>query len=172
MRISIVKFAWSEKGIHMRYDYEEKVSVIISGVVERQFLEYINCYDYKVEHGGIMAGILRPDKKQIVITDITTPQEGDICRTFSFHRSENKHQLIMDSLWRESQYTKTYLGEWHTHREATPTPSSVDRKNWNKIIKRQKNSDWIFFIIVGTKNIGLWTIENGRIVKMSERDIN
>jgi len=156
----------------MRYDYKEKISVIISELVEKQFSEYINCYDYKVEHGGIMAGILKPDKKQIVITDITTPQEGDICRTFSFHRSEKKHQLIMDSLWRESQYTKTYLGEWHTHKEDTPNPSSVDKKNWNEIIKREKNSDWIFFIIIGTKNIGLWTIENGRIVKMSEKDIN
>jgi len=154
----------------MRYYYGEKISVVIEKAVEEQLLYYINCFDYNVEHGGIIVGKLEPDKKQILITDITFPQEDDICKAFSFCRLEKKHQLIMDNLWKESQFTKTYLGEWHTHNEKNPMPSMVDKRNWHNIIKRDKNSDWLFFIIVGTRNLGIWTIDNGKIVKMSERN--
>ena len=76
----------------------------------------------------------------------------------------------MDKLWDDSQHAKTYLGEWHTHNQRIPQPSFIDRRNWMEISKRKQNSDWLFFVIVGTEQIGIWTIVNEKIVQMPLMD--
>lgn len=151
----------------MNYYYKNKIVLSFSSSVCEKFLEYIKFYHFKRENGGIIVGILNPVRKRIVITDVTEPQKKDKCSSYRFKRDVYGHQEIMDQLWKESDNIKTYLGEWHTHNERIPKPSFVDRRNWINISKRKQNSDWLFFVIVGTQKIGIWTIEDGKIEQMS-----
>ena len=68
---------------------------------------------FKKEQGGIFLGKERNDSLEII--EATTPQKGDICNRFSFHRNSKHHQKIATEKWLKSDSTKTYCGEWHTH---------------------------------------------------------
>ena len=50
-----------------------------------------------------------------------------------------------------------YLGEWHTHPEDVPSPSSHDRRDWLRTLDTaQFEQSFLFFIIVGRTSIGVW----------------
>ncbi len=151
----------------MDYRYNDEVLLSINETVYNKFLEYMKNYNFTIESGGIIAGTLEPSYKRIVATDITEPQVQDRCSAFAYKRSKFGHQEIMDSLWENSKNSKTYIGEWHTHNQQVPQPSFIDRRNWLNISRRRQNSNWLFFIIIGTKQIGVWTISNGKIVEMT-----
>jgi len=119
------------------------------------------------ESGGMLIGELNPAKKQIIITDMTTPQKKDKSTFNRFIRSEYGHQDIMDKLWKESGYKKMYLGEWHTHNQNVPVPSCVDLRNWSSISNRPQNSDYMFFCIVGKQEIKFWCVHEKRIFEMN-----
>ncbi len=131
-----------------------------------RFLQYQGAEQFTVENGGILVGELNPADRLIIITDCTEPMKEDKRSRFHFFRSENMHQRIMDKLWQESDYKKTYLGEWHTHAEKVPNPSPLDIKEWIRINKKHHNSSFLFFVIIGKDEIGVWTIENGTLCKM------
>lgn len=150
----------------MDYYYNDVIIFSISSDVSNKLLSYCDNYHFRTESGGIIVGVINPFSNMIVATDITEPQKKDKCTVSRYRRAEYGHQDIMDRLWDESNHTKTYLGEWHTHNECLPHPSSIDQKNWLDISKRKQNSDWLFFIIVGTIEIGIWTITNDQIVKL------
>ncbi|MCO5388554.1 MAG: Mov34/MPN/PAD-1 family protein [Desulfosporosinus sp.] len=154
----------------MDYIYNDVIALSLSAEVYGRFLAYIDNYNFKIENGGIIVGILNPAKKMIIATDVSEPQKKDRCSAFAYRRAEFGHQEIMDKLWEESQHTKTYLGEWHTHNQRIPLPSFTDRRNWLEISRRKQNSDWLFFVIVGTEQIGIWTIASGKIVQMTKVD--
>jgi integrative and conjugative element protein (TIGR02256 family) len=49
------------------------------------------------------------------------------------------------------------LGEWHTHPELDPSPSSIDLAGWrNKLLFDQFDSDVLYFVIVGKEQINAW----------------
>ncbi len=153
----------------MIFFYEELITLEIEESAKCKFDNYIKNNKFKLESGGILIGTLNHAMNKIMITDITEPQHEDRQSRFMFTRREKGHQDIMDTLWENSHYTKTYLGEWHTHNEPSPTPSFVDKRNWIKISERDKNSQWLFFIIVGTREIRVWTVIQGKIVALSKK---
>ena len=119
-----------------------------------------------MEQGGILAGYYDKWIDGIIISDITYPQDEDVCGQFRFSRKSSGHQKIMDKLWETSEHTKSYIGEWHTHNQKNPEPSWIDVSNWKKIAKRKQNFDELFFVIVGTHNIGIWCVNYNRSVKI------
>ena len=123
--------------------------------------------EFSAENGGILIGQLNPAEKQVLITDFTEAMKSDKRSRFHFFRSEKSHQKVMDDLWEESDFTKTYLGEWHTHDEDVPSPSSTDIREWKRICNRQYNSPDLFFIIVGKMEIGIWTIRHGIVTAVN-----
>ena len=70
----------------------------------------------------------------------------------------------MDQLWEESDYRKMYLGEWHTHPEAIPSPSRIDICGWKSIAKKRQNTPWTLFVILGQQTFKIWTVED-QVVK-------
>lgn len=150
----------------MDYHYKNDLILSLGSSVLEKFRKYIECYHFDNESGGIIVGTLNSGGKEIIVTDVTEPQKKDSSSSIRFKRDEYGHQEIMDQLWEESDYIKTYLGEWHTHNERIPKPSFIDRRNWINISKRKQNSSWLFFIIVGTQELGVWAIEDKKIVKM------
>jgi len=154
----------------MIYFYEELITLEIEEAAQSKFDNYIKNNKFKIESGGILIGTLNHAVNKIMITDITEPQHADHQSKFMFARREKGHKEIMDTLWETSRYTKTYLGEWHTHNEPSPTPSFVDKRNWLKLSQRDKNSKWLFFIIVGIYEIKVWTVNQGKIIALSKKE--
>ena len=90
----------------------------------------------------------------IEIVDVTTPMLFDVRKRCSFERKDLGHQRICDSRWESSGGTMHYIGEWHTHPEMRPTPSSIDRREWGKL--KNYYCEPLVFIITGTNE---WYIE-------------
>jgi integrative and conjugative element protein (TIGR02256 family) len=151
----------------MIFSYKDVIALSLSKIVVDKFIDYMKHYRFGIESGGIIIGTLNPAANQIIATDVTEPQKKDRQSTFAFLRSEYGHQEIMNNLWESSGRIKTYLGEWHTHNQNIPKPSCIDKKNWIEISRRKQNSNWLFFTIVGKQDIGVWTISDGKIVKMT-----
>ena len=147
-------------------DMNDKTFLLKKDVFE-VFQEYIKIGDFSIETGGILVGELKPMENAILVTDISKSYEHDRKSRYRFTCKAEGHQEFMDDVWRSSGYKKMYLGEWHTHDQAMPIPSLVDRKTWKKIAGRSNNSPMMVFVIVGTNEIGMWTINKGALHKIS-----
>lgn len=110
-----------------------------------------------LEAGGILLGRYLCDSDDIVVDDITVPLPGDKRGRCFFHRLQKTHQQVITQAWQASNGTRTYLGEWHTHPEAQPTPSCVDTADWRRKLHQDQYFDRLFFFIVGTQLIRGWS---------------
>jgi integrative and conjugative element protein (TIGR02256 family) len=123
---------------------------------------------HMTEAGGVLLGRHLRDGSAIIADDITTPLPGDKRARASFFRASKRHQAAIDAVWRTSDGTCTYLGEWHTHPEPFPTPSTIDWANWQRRLANDQYSEPIFFVIVGTRATFAWEgRRDGSIVALS-----
>lgn len=110
------------------------------------------------EAGGILLGRYLLDSDDVVVDEVTEPQQTDARTRYSFFRSE-AHMAIARRRWTEEVGTACYLGLWHTHPEACPTPSDIDLIDWFRAAKRDVyHGNRLFFPIVGTRSMRMWTI--------------
>jgi integrative and conjugative element protein (TIGR02256 family) len=117
---------------------------------------YVQDDNLKEEAGGVLLGRFIAFSKDIVIDEVTEPILEDHKSRHSFIRNK-KHQETVERLWRKSNGTVNYLGEWHTHPEAYPSPSNKDLKSWKEKLKSATfSSRYLYFIIYGTKAYGIW----------------
>lgn len=108
------------------------------------------------EAGGVLMGRHLIETDDVVVDEVTTPQEKDRRKRFSFFRSTQHSDVAMEK-WKKSQGKVAYLGLWHTHPEKRPSPSKLDMEDWaNAIRKDTFQGDHLFFIIVGIAEIGFW----------------
>jgi integrative and conjugative element protein (TIGR02256 family) len=128
-----------------------------------------------MEAGGVLMGRHIRGTRDVVVDSVTTPMRGDRQRRFRFHRSRKPHQRALDEAWESSQGTCVYLGEWHTHPEPYPTPSSVDLADWRKRLQHDEvDSESLFFVLVGQELCVAWeglrsTREISRLEQISFR---
>lgn len=120
------------------------------------------------EAGGLIIGSLRQKKEErfllnspphIEITDISEPGLKDLRTRFSFVRKGKHHRQLVNKAKTISNNNIDYLGEWHTHPEANPFPSSIDIFHWKKNLKGRH----AVLIIIGIEStwVGYW---NGKKV--------
>lgn len=95
------------------------------------------------ETGGILLGSYRGD--HIEVSGYTTPYPRDRRSFALFDRIDPLHQSTAMRTWQQSAGTDTYIGEWHTHPQALPTPSWLDRRTWKKLM-RKAHAPMIFAI--------------------------
>ena len=123
-------------------------------LIEPHVINLIHCYcqhkSRSPESGGILLGYRRGDHLHIVAA--TTPQPDDERMRFGFFRRDIHHHKFAVHQWELSGNTMDYIGEWHTHPEPDPTPSSLDMSEWKKICARQAI---MVFLIAGWTGI-LW----------------
>lgn len=133
--------------------------IIISTSSLQKLKRYRQTKIKHVEAGGVLLGRLSREGSDIIIDDITVPGEGDIASRFSFNREKKRTQYLVNKAWHESEGTKNYLGEWHTHPENIPNPSPQDLTNWHYIsTNAQYEQDSLIFIIVGIDQIRVWEL--------------
>lgn len=83
------------------------------------------------ENGGILLGSLRGP--HLECTGFTTAGHDDERSYGQFVRKDAIHQQAAERAWLMSSHTVTFIGEWHTHPEGPPIPSSIDKKSWCKL---------------------------------------
>lgn len=128
----------------------------------------------KYEAGGILMG-KRLLNGNIIITDVTSPQKEDTRKRTFFKKKTKIHQSISDNLWKKSSGKTLYLGEWHTHPENNPVPSSVDIRGWRLSVNKQSNDKTYIFVILGINELAVWSYSktDGLIrMKQKTREIN
>jgi integrative and conjugative element protein (TIGR02256 family) len=110
----------------------------------------------KKEAGGLLLGRQILESDDLVIDDVSTPVRGDTRARMRFVRSK-RHQRFVDEAWAKSNGTRVYLGEWHTHPEGVPSPSSEDLRSWRKHLSdKQIHGEALFFVIVGVDAVRVW----------------
>lgn len=131
--------------------------LIITAEAVAQMLAFAQRSWYQREAGGVLLGRHLLESNDVVVDEVTTPQCRDKRSRFAFFRSANHHQLAQEK-WKLSNATLAYLGLWHTHPEKDPSPSNVDRHDWEgAVVNHVYHGDRLYFPIVGTDCIRVWT---------------
>ncbi len=122
-----------------------------------QMLAYRQSSSEQPEAGGVLLGRHLADTWDMVVDEVTVPQCEDERTRFTFFRSR-KHDELARTRWKQESQTLAYLGLWHTHPEVDPVPSGTDRRDWRKAVANDTFAgDRLFFPIIGTKHIRVWT---------------
>lgn len=126
-------------------------------IIKTKALNVLRRYGRKkdtYESGGILLGYVYKDHTEVV--NVTTPSRFDSFGPRFFIRSRISAQAQIDKAWKKSNGTLIYLGEWHTHSEANPKPSVVDREMIMKSRRETKMEiDFLYLMIVG-HNCSYW----------------
>lgn len=99
------------------------------------------------EAGGILLGTVH--EHGLLITHATAPSRFDKQFLTIFFRSAHGHRAVAQRLWRASGGTTRYLGDWHTHPEDSPSPSSIDLREWRKLAFSRNDGRPALSVIVG-----------------------
>jgi integrative and conjugative element protein (TIGR02256 family) len=111
------------------------------------------------ESGGLLLGRLVEGTADVVVDEATEPTTYDRRRRFFFRRARAGAQKLVDMAWKQSSGTRNYLGEWHTHPEQDPHPSSHDVTEWMRVSREAVyEQDALLFVIVGIEMVGVWEI--------------
>lgn len=113
-----------------------------------------------LEAGGVLLGYRRDPHIEVV--QISEPGPADIRRRTFFDRTDANHQKQATETWRTSGCFIDYVGDWHTHPEPSPTPSSVDIEQWRSLEGRTI-LDPLLELIIGTKEIWAGLIIRGKV---------
>jgi integrative and conjugative element protein (TIGR02256 family) len=138
---------------------DQNIYLLIDNSVVEIFDGYKQRND-EPESGGCLFGYYRGD--HIHVTNCTSPKDGDNQLPRRFDRKARFHLNYASTLYKQTDKTCTYLGDWHTHPQEVPAPSSLDFNEWDKIAKIKKK--WkTLAIIVGRDRlwVGIGNEDNG-----------
>lgn len=125
------------------------------------FSQYVQVNESDCEAGGLLLGSVHGSN--MIIEQATMPTAWDKRLRYLFERMPFGHEVIALTRWTESQGTIRYLGEWHTHPEDVPKPSSLDRIEWNRLSSKRKDHRPMLAVIVGRKNLYIELVPCGGI---------
>ena len=124
--------------------HSEAAIIVAHQVVERITSDAAR-YAGRSERGGIFIGLRRGP--HIEITEATLPMRWDMGSMFAFRRASRGHKEVAQKHWQASAHTMDWVGEWHSHPQDVPLPSTIDTSSWREITKRRAAP--MAFLIVG-----------------------
>ncbi|APW44667.1 Mov34/MPN/PAD-1 family protein [Rhodoferax saidenbachensis] len=122
------------------------VMLNFSDEVRRVFENNVQLGD-SPESGGILLGTVH--EPGLLVTVATTPSRLDRQFRYLFERLPFGHRAVAKRLWRASNGTTRYIGEWHTHPQDIPTPSGIDLDEWRKLARMRADKLPLLAVIVG-----------------------
>jgi integrative and conjugative element protein (TIGR02256 family) len=160
--MNIALFVLEKEGIYINNQVEE-VFVLPDNkllCIRPEALGKMNPYRqirrFDKEAGGILIGRVLVEDGNYIIDDVSEPMPTDKRSRFRFSRKTEGHQEYFNAVWERENGRCFYLGEWHTHPERVPIPSSIDRKDWNRLLNIGYETGCLFFIILGIDEIKVW----------------
>ncbi|MEX6104394.1 Mov34/MPN/PAD-1 family protein [Enterobacter hormaechei] len=98
---------------------------------------------------------------------MSEPGAGDIRSRLRIERKSKHHQQKVDDLFQQSDGFLVYLGEWHTHPEDFPQPSSTDLRSWRTGLKA---TEPMVLLIMGRKQAWCGKKHGNVIKKLEEKN--
>ena len=109
----------------------------------------------RLETGGILVGNYNEDHSIGIVKEILPPPPDSVAGPSTFIRGTKGVKRELKTLRREKQIF--YLGEWHFHPFAAPTPSTVDLSEMrSKKLKRAFHCPEPILLIIGGDPKGKW----------------
>lgn len=131
--------------------------LVIQDAVLEVFEKYAQTNIFMPESGGILLGYVR--EPHLEVLEATEPNRWDKRLRCFFDRSAKGHHDLAQQRSTESSGLVRYLGEWHTHPEDYPSPSSVDKSGWIKLANKRQDKRPVLAIIVGRKGLHVELID-------------
>lgn len=122
------------------------------------FERYIQS-DASTEAGGILLGHVRGAHLEIL--EATEPTSQDRRLKYFFERMIHGHKGLAERRWRESNGLVRYIGEWHTHPQNIPTPSSIDVNEWQALAQGRNDRRPLLAVIVGRHDLYVELMHSG-----------
>lgn len=127
---------------------------------------------YPEEVGTSLVGCYSDDGFQASVLDLAPLSSDSKGSRTSFHRGVAGLRSFYKKLQRIFSGKRYYVGEWHSHPDATPIPSNTDNRNQLEIAEDTKTNcpECILIIIGGSlsnfDNIGVFVYsrKNGRVI--------
>ncbi|MEN5110099.1 Mov34/MPN/PAD-1 family protein [Pseudomonas sp. TWI672] len=107
--------------------------------------------DDGTEAGGILLGHVRG--KHLEVLEASEPTRQDLRLRYFFERMIHGHKSLADRRWQESNGLVRYIGEWHSHPQEVPRPSSIDLDEWTILAKGRSDRRPLLAVIVGRQNL-------------------
>lgn len=112
-------------------DTHNRLLVILPSVLGR-LLSYRQLNLSCKEAAGVLIGERRGP--HLVVHQASEPGKGDIRRRGFVDRRGPHHQAAVKEAFLSSSGRLQYIGEWHTHPEDVPSPSSTDLNSWKRYL--------------------------------------
>ena len=137
---------------------------------------------YPKEYGGLLVGRYINDNKEVIIEQTVLPKKFK-SSAFSFERGVEGLRETLRGFFNESP-SLIYVGEWHTHPDGKPIPSSTDSSALRTIAAHHKVSienPLLLIIAVGRNayEFGFYVLYQNNIYRyeleqnvIDEKDIN
>lgn len=155
------------KGDELIFQSEDGAKIKVSKAPLQIMLSFRQMKRGSHESGGVLLGRYLKDSMDVVVDFVTTPKKNDSSTEVFFFKNKDEHQAVIDEKWEETKWTCNYLGEWHTHPEDHPTPSSLDIKTWLRLVKETEfEFGELHFIIVGRKSACAYKV-NKRVKQLT-----
>jgi integrative and conjugative element protein (TIGR02256 family) len=141
-----------------RFNLDKLQIVFEDPVIETMFSKAQVHQDTK-ERGGLLLGRLYPDENLIVVVEaMESPAISS--KNTEIYVDNDVANRDMKKRWEDSNGKITYVGDWHTHPERTPSPSCIDTTTFKDTYRSSKmDQNFLICAIVGTTSIdkgGLW----------------
>lgn len=143
-------------------------TVEFSDAVLRTFHDNRQLSFWSRESGGQL--FFRYAEDNIILVVLATgPGAGDKRSRYSFWPNRKREQLEIESAFNAGLH---YIGDWHSHPEDIPSPSSDDETKMHGIFIRSEHQlENMLFVIVGrnTCQNGLWVgfIDHNRTIELT-----
>lgn len=128
---------------------------------------------YPKEYGGLFVGRYVNDNKEVLIEETVLPKKFR-SSAFSFERGvEGLRKLLRDFF--EQSPSLIYVGEWHTHPDGMPIPSSTDSSALRTIAAHEEVSiENPILLIIGVRSdayeIGFHVLHQNNIYGYEKED--
>lgn len=129
-------------------------SLTISSNVLKFFRKHIQVRSNTPESGGIL--LAKFSLPQIKIVSATEPGPHDKRQRCLFISDLRQRKNVVSKSFRKGLH---FVGEWHTHPQNTPAPSTIDMQSMSDLfIKSSHELNFFVMIIVGntTDELSLW----------------
>ncbi|MGR6778346.1 Mov34/MPN/PAD-1 family protein [Moritella viscosa] len=143
----------------------DKLRICMPQSIYEQLLTYRQLESESPESAGLIIGYYR-NNGDVWIDRLTLPKETDKRSRFSFKLDAQAHQSEVDEVYRSSDQILGYIGTWHTHPQAKPTPSGVDRLDW-KDHEKDNPERPLFFVVVGLEKVSVYSFRQEKIIELS-----
>jgi len=147
--------------------------IYITRTVADIFFQYRQLEQMQDERGGIVLGQITENAQQILVSRASIPSNKDMHKRYSFKRSRNWAQEIVQYEFHNSGGRNTYLGEWHTHPSRQATPSAQDLR----MIKEQFavndiRTDLLLLFIVAWEELFIGLYDGQRMPSITTGDFS